>query len=149
VEEVYTVDIDVTLRSIARKLEEVMKRKLTAVAKIQVDPTIESSEIVIDGKVYRMCFDLGALAEAEDRLIARGWNINILDAFPRLNLSSVRTMFAVSLHKFHPEIAYEDALALLTLPYVYKAGVAIKDAWEKSLSKQDKDVKTNPTVPGL
>lgn len=123
-----------------------MKKKATT-APVS-DPTIETTDIVINGKAYRMCFDLGALAQAEDALIAEGHDVNLLHALPRLNLSSVRVIFAASIRKFHPEITYEDALALLTMPYVYKAGVAIHEAWEKSLAEPDPEAKQNPIQPG-
>lgn len=110
-----------------------------------VRPTLLFTEIAIEGTTYKMCFNLGALAKAETELLAQGHDVNILTALPSLNLSSTIILFAASLRKFHPEIPFEDAKELLTLPYVMVAANAIADAWKKALPPVEEDAKANPT----
>ena len=114
---------------------------------VEADPTMPKTPIVIEGKTYFMCLNLGALAKAEEELVANGYDVNLLISLPPINLRSTRIVFAASLRYFHPEIAYEDALELLTLPYVHAAYGAVIDAWNKAMPEPAKDEK-NPTEPG-
>ncbi len=113
---------------------------------LPIDPTIESTPIAIDGKVYQMCFDLASLAEAEHAMVGAGHDVNLLYALPKVNLESTRILFAASLQRFHSELEFQDRLDLLTLPYVLTAANAIADAWGKALAKPDS--KANPPQPG-
>src|SRR5258708_11377263 len=98
----------------------------------EVDPTLPRTPITIQGKEYLMCLHIGALAKAEHELVKEGHDVVILNHLPPFRLDSVRVIFAASLRKYQPEIAYEDALELLTLPYVHKDYSAIADAWNNS-----------------
>jgi hypothetical protein len=105
-----------------------------------------------------MCFDLGALAQAEHELNAPGpgrpygYDVNLLFALPsfgRLTLYNTRILFAASLRKFQPEIAWEDALALLTDAYLPTAATAIVAAYNLGAPEPEKDGDdANPTPPG-
>ena len=121
--------------------------KLTIVP--AADPTLPVTDIVINGKTYRMCFDLGSLALVEDELRAKGENVNLFAALPVMTLANVRIVFAASLRKLQPEIGYEDALNLLTLPYLHEAGMAIASAWNQTLSPPiEGEENADPTTPG-
>lgn len=113
------------------------------------DPTLPFTEITIKGKPYRMCLDLGALAEAEHEIVRQGHDVNLLVNLPPVNLETMRIVFAASLRKFHPEIAYADALQLLTLPFLQDAYAAVIDAWNKALAEPSGEAGgKNPTEPG-
>jgi len=113
-----------------------------------VDPTLLTAQVTIGGKVYTLCFDLGALARAEHELRALGHNVNILSALPVETLSDVLVMFAVAVRQFHPGIGYDAALAIPKLSDVYKVRLAVADAWSRSLAEPDPEAKKNPTQPG-
>ncbi len=139
---------------------------------VRGDPTLPTSAITIEGREYWLCFDLGALAQAEEELNAptpgrpNGHDVNLLFALPgwgRLTLKNTRVLFAASLRKFQPEIACEDALALLTQPYLLPAVTAIIEAYNLGApdppqqhepvaggpGEPEKDGdETNPTEPG-
>ena len=113
---------------------------------LDVDPTLPTTEIEIDGKTYRMCFDLFALAQAERDFIRQGIDVDILSALPQSNLNSTLVLFAASIHKFHPEVAFEDAQRLVTIPKSYEVRAAVVAAWNKSLPLPSDEGKGNPTV---
>jgi hypothetical protein len=118
---------------------------MTKLAPENLDPTLATSVVKIGGKEYRMCFNLGALAQAESELIAQGHDVNLLSALPSLNLNSTLVLFAASIRKFHPEISFEEAKALLTLPQLLEVGSVIADVWNKSLAPASDEDKANPT----
>ena len=110
------------------------------------DPTLPKTPIEINGQVYNLCFDLGALAEAESALIAEGHDVNLLQALPVLNLSSVTVIFACAIQKFHPEIGYEQATKLITFPTLYIVAGAIQAAWAASLPEPTPAGEEQPAV---
>lgn len=103
------------------------------------DPTLPKTPVEIGGVTYQLCFDLGALAEAEAELLRQGHEVNLLRALPVLNLSSVREIFPCALKKFHPELAFEHAQALVTLRSVYTIAGAILAAWEAANAEPSPD----------
>lgn len=114
---------------------------------VVVDPLMPKTPIEINGTTYFMCLNLGALAQAEEELVAQGRDVNLLVNLPPINLRSTRIIFAASLRQFHPDIPYEDALELLTMPYVHAAYSAVIEAWNKAMPEPNKGDK-NPTEPG-
>ncbi len=108
--------------------------------KTKPDPTQPDYELTLGDHTYSLCFDFGSLAEAESKFLRQGHNVNLLAALPELNLSSTRLLFAASLHKFHPEVKYEDAVAMVTLANVFSIAEAIANTWTKSLPQ-------SPQVP--
>lgn len=80
----------------------------------EVDPTIEYVPIEIDGKTYRMCFDLGSLAKAEAEINRNGGDMNVLRGIEleKLKMNEVLILFACSLSRAHPELKREDVSAL-------------------------------------
>lgn len=114
-----------------------------------VDPTLLTSNVTIAGKLYTLCFDLGSLARGEHELRAAGHDVNLLKALPARTLEDVLVLFAVAIRRFHPEIAYEEALKIPTLPSVYQVRLAVADAWVRSLADPEAgEKKKNPTQPG-
>ena len=106
------------------------KRKI---AGTPTDPTLPKTPVNIDGKEYTLCFDLGALAEAEAAILAEGHQVNLLAALPVLNLSNVRLIFAAAIRKFHPDVTFSQAVAMVTLRNVYALAQVIADAWKAAI----------------
>lgn len=118
------------------------KRKI---ADTPIDPTLPNTPIEIDGKKLDLCFDLGALAEAEDHFLREGKDVNILTALPRLNLSNVRVLFAASLRKFHPEYTFDAAVKLVTLANLYLITNLIQQAWQDAMPEAEVTLKGEET----
>ena len=119
------------------------KRK---VADSAIDPTLPSTPVMIGDKEYRLCFDLAALAEAESHFNTQGHEVNLLRELPVLNLSSISVIFPCAIHKFHPEIAFEDAQKLITFPILYVIAGAVTDAWSKSVPEPENN-EERPSQP--
>lgn len=113
-----------------------------------VDPTLLTAKVTIGGVEYTLCFDLGSLARGEHELRAAGHDVNLLKSLPGATLEDLLVLFAVSIRRFHPEIAFEDALKIPNLPSVYKVRLAIADAWQRSLAIPKPEDSKNPTQPG-
>lgn len=114
-----------------------------------VDSTLPRTPVTIGGKTYDLCLDLGALSEAETELVRKGHDVNILMSLPPVNLTATRIIFGAAMRRFHPEISYEQAVAMLTPKYIHGAYIAIVEAWNKSVSEPDEAGETkNPTEPG-
>jgi hypothetical protein len=109
-----------------------------------IDPTLAATEITIAGNTYKMCLNFRALAQAESELVAQGHDVNILSALLSLNLNSTMILFAASLRKFHPEIAYEDAKNLIDWSSALRVAALIADVWNKSHTPAEEG-KANPT----
>jgi hypothetical protein len=121
-----------------------MAKRKREIAHTVADPTLETVEIAIKGKKYRLCFDLGALAEAEFHFMKAGKEVNLLAAFPNMSLWAVRAIFPCAVHRFHPELSFEEAQKLVTLPVLYAVWPFINLAWSQSLPEPDKE---NPQTP--
>lgn len=122
---------------------------------VNEDPTLPTQEVKIGGKTYTLCFDLRSLARAERELRAAGNDVNLFYALPGRTLDNILTLFACSIRRFHPEIGYDDACALLTPLDVYTVGDAINKLWEESVPKPDDEeleatnkAGADPTQPG-
>lgn len=115
------------------------------------DPSLPKTPVTINGKIYNLCFDLGALAEAETAINAEllrrtpPQQVNLLWALPGGNLGNTRVMFAAAVRKFHPELGFEEAMGLLTLTNVHDVSLALQAAWVKSEATPDP---ADPTRPG-
>ena len=112
----------------------------------KANPTLPKSTITIGGVEYSLCFDFAALAEAESAFTRAGHEVNLLAALPQLNLSNTRIIFACALHAFHPEVGYEQALAMVTFQNVYIIAAAIADAWQKALPEPESKEKNAPAA---
>lgn len=137
-----------------------------------IDPTYPKVPVTIGEKTYNLCFDLGALAAAEQAINAElfkvyaaelaKWNagdklgslprapepVNVLIALPTLNLHNTRMIFPAALRTWHPEIGFAEAQRMLTLSTVYGVANAIQDAWAASTPEPETGKDENPPVPG-
>jgi hypothetical protein len=111
---------------------------------IQADPAIEYTEVELDGNKYRMCMDYDSLAEAEEHFQAAGKNISLLMALPNMNLKNIRIVFAAAIHRYHPELSFEEAMRIVTLPNSLTIAYKISEAWRKALP----DAEPRPLVAG-
>jgi hypothetical protein len=105
-----------------------MKRK-NASKTVTLPSDLSKTPIEIAGKTYMCCFDMDQMADAEEFFNSRGENVNLLRSLSSLGLKSVRAVFAVALHTYHPEIGFKDAQKLLSLPASYKVAAAIGAIW--------------------
>jgi hypothetical protein len=126
--------------------------KVRKIAGTVADPTLPKTPVVIGGKTYNLCFDLGALAEAETAINAeilragRTDIVNLLFALPGQNLANTRIMFAAAVRKFQPEIDFESALELLTFESIYAVATALTAAWKAANPEPEKTA--DPPQPG-
>jgi hypothetical protein len=111
--------------------------KTRKVAGTPADATLPKTPITLDGVTYDLCFDLGALAEAEQALSRAGHACNLLYALPNLNLANVRVIFAAAIRKFHPEVSFEQAMGMITLQNVYLIANAVSEAWTAALPEPE------------
>jgi hypothetical protein len=122
-----------------------------AIAGTAADPTLPRTPVEVDGKIYDLCFDLGALAEAEtaiNRELIRETpprTVNLLLAMPVQNLANVRVMFAAAVRTFHPELSFDEAQKLLRMDNVYPVAIKVRDAW---LGAQPEAKPADPPRPG-
>lgn len=111
------------------------------IANTPADPTLPSTPIEINGVTYHLCFDFGALAEAEADFNRQGHRVNLLTALPELNLVNTRILFAASVHKYHPELRFEQAIALVTFRNVYAVVQKISEAWNEAMPEPEDEAK--------
>lgn len=129
--------------------------KTRKIAGTIADATLPKTPVEIGGKTFNLCFDLGALAEAEQAINAelhragrRADFVNLLNALPVQNLTNTRIVFAAAVRTFHPEIGFDEAIELLEMPDLYNVAVAIREAWDASAPAPAKDAAENPTPAG-
>ena len=129
------------------------EKKRRAIAGTLADPSLPKTPVTIAGKVYNLCFDLGALAEAETAInvdLARAGAaspVNLLYALPVESLANTRIIFAAAVRTFHPELDFEAAKALLSrLEDVYRVCITIRSAWAKAVPEQE--TTADPRHPG-
>lgn len=109
-----------------------------------IDPTLPTKELTIAGKTYRMCLDLNTLAMAEEALQKQGHKVDLLLVLPQLNsLGAMRTLFATAIHRFHPEIPFEQAVSIPGLAELYEVRAAIAPLWEESMPTPEKSTKAD------
>lgn len=115
--------------------------KSRKVANTAADATLGTVELEIKGKKYTLCFDMGALAEAEMHFRRAGERVNLLDAFPEVSLASVLMIFPCAIHKFHPEIGFKEAQSLIgkSLKAIYGVAPFIMQAWSEAMPEPDPD----------
>lgn len=125
------------------------KRKIAGTV---ADPTLPKTPVTIGEKTYSLCFDFGALAEAEtainaDLLRARSdYQVNLLNALPTQNLANTRILFAAALRTFHPEIDFDEACKMPDAPALFTVASAIRDAWVAAMPAPEQAA--DPTQPG-
>jgi hypothetical protein len=114
------------------------KSRKRAIAGTPADASLPKTPVTVGGKTYNLCFDLGALSEAETAInldfVRRddSRRVNLLAALPFDDLANTRIVFAAAVRKFHPELGFEEAMGLLGLDDVYRVWGAIRAAWDAS-----------------
>jgi hypothetical protein len=107
------------------------------------DVTLPRTPFAINGREYNLCFDLGALAEAESVINAElikaksPERVNLLVSLSTLNLQNVRILFAAAVRTFHPELGFEEARELLALGDIFRVVASIEVAWSASVPEPD------------
>lgn len=124
-----------------------MPKRKRIIAQSAMDPTLKTVEIEIKSKKYRLCFDLGALAEGEFHFMQQGRKVNLLNALPEPSLWGARAIFPCAVHRFHPELTFEEAQKLVTLPVLYAIWPFVTQAWKESLPEPDEETKQIPPEP--
>lgn len=124
-----------------------MSKRKRDVAHTVIDPTLKTTEIEIRGKKYRLCFDLGAIAEGEFYFMQKGHKVNLLNALPEPSLWGARAIFPCAVHRFHPELTFEEAQKLVTLPVLYAIWPFVTAAWKESLPEAEDDEPQTPPEP--
>jgi hypothetical protein len=118
------------------------------IANTVADQALAKTPIEIDGRTFNLCFDLGALAEAEMHFNQQGHDVNLLRALPQLNLSNVRIVFPCAAHKFQPSLGFKEGQSLITLQNVYSVAAAIAGAWKAAVPEAEAKKETeNPPTP--
>jgi hypothetical protein len=115
------------------------------------DPTQPTADVVINDETYRLCFDMQALAEAEEQLIREGHTVCLLVEMNKVTIRSTQIMFTAAARKYQPFLSFEDVAELLSTPKeLLKACAAIYDAFNKSAAPTEKPVEgaeENPPNP--
>lgn len=118
--------------------------KIKAVPVAISDPALPFTPIKINGKTYKMVFTFGALALAEEKLIAKGFDVNLLVAMIRRTFSTTRTLFAASLYAYHPEVDFSEAQDWVTQDNIVEILIAIDKSWNKSMPDAEPDAPQQP-----
>jgi hypothetical protein len=108
------------------------------------NPTLPFTEITIEGKTYKMVFQHAALALAEDKLRAKGHDVNLLGVYMQRTFSNVRVLFACSLIAYQPDIDFEKVQDLVDHENIIEILAAVSGAWTKSMAPPDSE---NPPKP--
>jgi hypothetical protein len=116
------------------------------VAETVADPTLPSTPLEIDGKTYDLCFDMRAMAEAQQHFKRQGHEVNLLAALPNIDLDSCLVIFPCIVHKYQPDLTWEEAQGLVTLVTVYAIAAKIGEAWENATPKKEAP-EVNPPQP--
>jgi hypothetical protein len=120
-----------------------MAKKRT-VAGTKADAMLPRTPIEIRGKMYDLCFDFGAIAEAETAIngellrAGREDRVNLLIALCEQNLANTRALFAGCIRTFHPEIGFDQAVAMVGPDNVFAIAMAMRDAWSRSIPEPEK-----------
>lgn len=105
---------------------------------------LPKTPIEIDGTTYNLCFDFRALREAENAYKAEGHHSNLLVTFRNFDFESVSLVFPCAVRRFHPELSWEQAQAMVHLGSVFDIGNAIAAAWLEAQPKKPAPVKGDP-----
>jgi hypothetical protein len=123
--------------------------KKKKIANTELDPTLPYSPVTIGGKEYRLCFDFASLAQAraEFRQQGVGAEYNLLIKMAHLDLDGVWVVFPCAVHKFHPELSFEDAQKLLNIQSALAVLSALYEAWGVSVPETKEAPDGNPPLP--
>lgn len=124
-----------------------MARRKRKIAQTVLDPTLPTTSITIQGKEYFLCFDLGALAEAKHHFARQGVTVNVLQALAALDVDNLMILFPCAIHKHHPEVSFQDAQKLLSIPILFGLSHVVAAAWAQSMPTKDPGEKPSPNPP--
>jgi hypothetical protein len=101
------------------------------------DTMLKKTPIEIDGVTYYMCFDFLALREAERQFMIEGHRASLVvtlqDPF---SIDAVCCVFPCAIHRFHPEITWEQAVGMVNLWNIDQIGAAIYQAKQDAMPKK-------------
>jgi hypothetical protein len=128
----------------------VRKNTKQQVANTAIDPTIDFTDIVLDGKTYKLTFDFASLAQAEAALAPKHPEINLLrhlfhDGVYRLE--QIQELFACSLYKAQPDLDYDAAKALVNMRTIVPVAAAVLTAWKASMEEPKAEDEGFPKPP--
>lgn len=112
-----------------------------------LDPTLPFTEIVILGETYKACFRFREFAKAEVDLRRHGVAVNMLKMMPNLTFETIPIVLAAALSTFHPELSFEDVVALVDWDTIWEIGDQLILAWVAVLPVRTKGDKENPPKP--
>ena len=118
-----------------------------------LDPTLPTTDLELLGKTYKLCLNFRAMAAADAWLRREGVVSDILRMLPALTFETIPVVLAASLHTFHPELTFEDVVALVDYDTVWDARDKIYDAWAQAYPKRTAEEQAkaaaNPPQPVL
>jgi hypothetical protein len=126
--------------------------KKREIAHTVYDPTLETTEMTIRGKKFTLCFDFGALAEAERHFMIEGAQVDLMDALPQRSLWGSKIIFACAAHRFQPELSFEELKEFVSTPVSYAIWPFVNLAWRKAVESEreaegEKPSKQDPAQP--
>ena len=115
----------------------------------EIDPTLPTVPLMLDGQEHQLCFTFGALALAESKLRKIGIRVNLLHALDLSNLdaSTLVPLLYSALITHEPEITIEGVAKMVTFKTLPAIFDAIGNAYAASLAEADKDADADPTEP--
>lgn len=117
-----------------------------------IDPTVEYTEIELNGTTYKMCFDLASLAKAEAEVHRNGGDLNVLRGidFESIDMRTDLALFACSLRRAQPDLKYEDILTMagsFDMQRLSRIHVANIQCWMRSMGVDVEELKKSVTLP--
>ncbi len=103
--------------------------------------TLKTTTLTVRGKDYSLYLDFAALATAEARLRKVGIQANLLQILTLTDLtaSGVAAMLFAALLRDLPEVTYDYALALISLPRLTEVFTALMAAYTAAQADPDED----------
>lgn len=122
--------------------------KSKSVAGTPAEPTVQFTDLEIDGETYQLAWDFGAIARAEKMA-----DCNLLQGIAAvfgsgMNASQLRGLFYAALQRAQPKITLAEVDALIridTMPDI-KDGLLL--AWNASLPEKKRMLLADPPAAG-
>lgn len=124
-----------------------MTTKKKPVAMDRIDPTLPYTEIEICGKTYKLCFVFRAIAKGDAMLRRQGIDSRLLWRMPEISLESLPIVLAAALAHYHPELSFDDVVAMLDWDTVFDLRDQVLTAWASAFPKRTKEDTANPPQP--
>lgn len=103
-----------------------------------------STILELGGKTYQLVFTFRAIRTVKTRLRAQGIRLNLLRTinFEQIDADTLPELLSAALQTYHPELTFDDVMALITLREVMKIIAAVAQAYMESVSDPDAEVKS-------